>query len=79
MRLSRRALLTAAAGAPLISAGAVAGGLAAAKRPVVSLHQDRPYIDFTGEAEPFVPPATSAGLKVAALEEERLRWLAPFG
>jgi hypothetical protein len=28
----------------------------AAGAPVVSFHMDRPYLDMTGRAEPYVPP-----------------------
>jgi hypothetical protein len=29
---------------------------AASPQPVISFHMDQPYVDYTGTAEPYVPP-----------------------
>lgn len=62
----------ASAGALLISSAsrpAVAPALAA----ILSFHLDQPYIDLSGTAEPFVPPAGArSGAPLAALSDEVL-------
>jgi hypothetical protein len=42
--------------------------------PVVSIHHDRPYLDTTGMAEPYLPPlGTRSGQPLAELSEEEYR------
>ena len=39
--------------------------------PVISFHMDQPYVDYTGTAEPYIPPAgarSAAG--IADLDDE---------
>lgn len=41
--------------------------------PVVSFHLDRPYLDFTGKAIPYLPPAGARGAEgLAGLSEADL-------
>ena len=41
------------------------------RAPVVSFHVDRPYIDTTGTATPYLPPAgTRSGQPIAELSDE---------
>ena len=35
----------------------------AAAAPVISFHMDQPYVDYSGTAEPYIPPA---GARAAA-------------
>jgi hypothetical protein len=45
-----------------------------ARGPVVSFHMDRPYIDPTGTAMPYLPPSgTRSGAPVARFSEETFR------
>jgi hypothetical protein len=62
----------AAAALPVAAAGASAD---APRRPaVVSFHIDRPYLDTTGMAEPYLPPrGTRSGQRLAELSELELR------
>jgi hypothetical protein len=47
------------------------GPVRPALRPVVSFHMDQPYVDYSGTAEPFVPPAGARSAQfIAALDEE---------
>jgi hypothetical protein len=47
---------------------------AANPTPVVGFHMDRPYLDLTGTAEPYHPPAgLRSGQALAALSETQ--WL----
>ena len=44
------------------------------RMPVVSFHHDRPYLDTTGMAEPYLPPlGTRSGQPLAELSEEEYR------
>jgi hypothetical protein len=44
------------------------------KKPVVSFHMDRPYIDRSGTAMPYQPPpGTCSGEPAARLSEEAFR------
>jgi len=77
--LTRRNFIaqTAGAGAALGVASAfpfaaLAG--APSPRPVVSFHMDRPYIDATGTAVPYIPPdGLRSGEPAARLSEEQFR------
>jgi hypothetical protein len=43
--------------------------------PVVSIHMDQPYLDWSGTATPYYPPpGARAGQTVAPLDEESLRF-----
>jgi hypothetical protein len=50
------------------------GGLAPTPRaPVVSFHVDRPYLDTTGKAQPYLPPrGTRSGQQLAELTHVEL-------
>lgn len=44
------------------------------RKPVVSFHMDRPYIDPTGTAMPYLPPSGArSGAPVARFSEETFR------
>ncbi|MGC2417005.1 MAG: twin-arginine translocation signal domain-containing protein [Candidatus Acidiferrales bacterium] len=44
------------------------------RKPVVSFHMDRPYLDPTGTAMPYRPPGGArSGAPVARLSEETFR------
>jgi len=74
-----------AAGAAAIGAFTLTPGAAAlaadcsassppARRPVVSFHMDRPYIDPTGTAMPYLPPSGArSGAPAARFSEEAFR------
>jgi hypothetical protein len=66
------------------AAGAAAAAIAVApeicaagpvrRRDVVSFHMDRPYVDHTGTAMPYLPPAGArSAAAVAHLSEEAFR------
>jgi len=60
------------------AAAALPAGLArsmtAARAPVVSIHMDQPYVDVTGRALPYLPPAgMRGGAAVAHLNEREIR------
>ena len=43
-------------------------------KPVVSFHMDRPYLDLTGTAMPYLPPdGVRSGAPVARFSEEAFR------
>jgi len=66
------AAMRAAQGA--IALGGRAPGEHAERRPVVSFHMDRPYIDPTGTAEPYLPPhGARSGEHAARLDEATFR------
>ena len=45
-------------------------------RPVVSFHMDQPYVDYTGTAEPYVPPAGARSAQfIASLSDEAIATL----
>jgi hypothetical protein len=45
-----------------------------ARKPVVSFHMDRPYVDPTGTAMPYLPPSGArSGAPVARFSEEAFR------
>jgi hypothetical protein len=45
-------------------------------RPVVSFHMDQPYVDHTGTAEPYVPPAGARSAEfIASLSDEAIATL----
>lgn len=51
-----------------------AAGTIARPQPVVSIHMDQPYLDWTGTAMPYYPPAgVRSGEVLAKLSEESLR------
>jgi hypothetical protein len=53
---------------PLVAA---ANPKAPAREPVVSFHMDQPYLDMTGTAVPYIPPAgTRSGQPLAELSAE---------
>ena len=59
----------------------VAGGNGAAARlaPVVSFHLDQPYLDLTGRAIPYLPPAgLRSAQPLAQLSEHALRSAHPY-
>jgi hypothetical protein len=61
-------------GVPRAAAAAPAAPRTAAamRAPVVSFYMDRPYLDPTGMAEPYVPPAGArSGQPLAALSDEQ--------
>jgi len=59
--------------ATIAFAGA-ADALQPARKPVVSIHMDRPYVDWTGTAEPYYPPrGTRSAEPAARLSEEAFR------
>ncbi len=44
------------------------------RNPVVSFHMDRPYLDTTGTAMPYLPPGGArSGAPVARFSEEAFR------
>jgi hypothetical protein len=46
----------------------------ASRRPIVSIHMDQPYLDWSGTAMPYYPPAGSRSAQILAkLDEESLR------
>lgn len=48
--------------------------------PVVGFHMDRPYLDPTGLAEPYVPPSgTRSGQMLAELSESEFLSRHPYG
>jgi hypothetical protein len=50
---------------------AAANFIAPAPEPVVSFHMDQPYLDMTGTAVPYIPPAgTRSGQPLAELSAE---------
>ncbi len=52
----------------------------ARREPVVGYHMDRPYLDPTGLAEPYVAPAgTRSGQVLAELSESEFRSRLPYG
>jgi hypothetical protein len=69
--------------ANLAAAGALAalplpaelcGEMRFAAHPVVSIHMDQPYVDWTGRALPYLPPAgVRAGAPIAHLTEAEFR------
>jgi hypothetical protein len=53
---------------------------AAPRAPVVGFRMDRPFLDPTGMAEPYVPPAgTRSGQVLAELSESEFLSRHPFG
>ena len=76
--LTRRGFIgvLAGAGAALTSIPYVHLGAARSvcSHPVVSIHMDQPYLDWTGTAVPYYPPlGTRSAQIVASLDEESLR------
>jgi hypothetical protein len=48
----------------------------ATSRPVVSFHMDQPYVDYSGAAEPYVPPVGArAAEHIASLSDEMIATL----
>jgi len=89
-RLSRRAFVAAAAAAgaaasmspsTLLGEGARPDARAGVPAvPVVGFHMDRPYLDPTGMAEPYIPPAgTRSGQALAELSESEFLRRHPYG
>ena len=59
--------------------GAAAFGNAVLLAPVVSFHLDQPYLDLTGRAIPYLPPAgLRSGQALAQLSEFALRSAHPY-
>jgi hypothetical protein len=53
------------------SLAAAASSKVPAREPVVSFHMDQPYLDMTGTAVPYIPPAgTRSGQPLAKLSAE---------
>ena len=47
-----------------------------APRPVVSFHMDQPYVDYSGTAEPYVPPAGARSAQfIASLDDATIATL----
>ena len=45
----------------------------AEQQPVVSFHMDQPYIDYSGTAEPYVPPVGArSAAHAASFDEETI-------
>lgn len=45
-------------------------------RPVVSFHMDQPYVDHSGTAQPYVPPAGARSAEhIASLNDELIATL----
>ncbi len=54
--------------------GTPRGPPSASRPPVVSFHIDRPYLDLSGTAEPYIPPAgTRSGQPAATLSDTEFR------
>lgn len=65
---------TGAAIAAFAAEPAVWAAASPARRPVVSIHMDQPYVDLTGLALPYLPPAgVRAGAPVSELTETEIR------
>lgn len=86
--LSRRAFVAALAGGAFGVAFPHAFGIAAESslassaplRPVVGFFMDRPYLDLSGTAQPYIGPAgTRSGQALADLSETEYRSLHPYG
>lgn len=46
------------------------------QRPVVSFHMDQPYVDYSGTAEPYVPPVGARSAEhIASLDEATIATL----
>jgi len=75
--LTRRefvAQLAAASVAATALPSRVGAHLTGARSPVVSIHMDQPYLDVTGRAVPYLPPAGLRGAApVAHLNEREIR------
>ncbi len=58
----------------MAQAGIFAVAQSGARAAVVSIHMDQPYVDVTGRALPYVPPAgVRAGAPVDNLSEAEFR------
>ena len=66
---------------PLVAIPPRAAALGKGARPlIVSFHVDRPYVDRSGCAEPYRPPAgTRSGAGAADLSETDFRRRHPYG
>jgi len=77
--VAQLAVAGAAIGALTLTPGAAALAEAPAssrqnRKPVVSFHMDRPYIDPTGTAMPYLPPGGArSGAPAARFSEEAFR------
>ena len=75
--LTRRefvAQLAAAGAAAAALPSRVSAHLTGARGPVVSIHMDQPYLDVTGRAVPYLPPAGArGGAPVAHLSDLEIR------
>jgi hypothetical protein len=50
------------------------------RKPVVGFYMDRPYLDPSGMAEPYIPPAgTRSGQVLAEMSESEFRSRHPYG
>ncbi len=53
------------------AASAARANAAVPRTPVVTFYMDRPYLDWTGTAEPYIPPAGArSGQPLADLSDE---------
>ncbi|HTW25185.1 MAG TPA: twin-arginine translocation signal domain-containing protein [Candidatus Baltobacteraceae bacterium] len=60
--------------APGAAVFAEAANVASVRKPIVSFHMDRPYVDWTGTAEPYYPPVGARSAEAASrLSEEAFR------
>jgi hypothetical protein len=77
--VAKLAVAGAAIGAFALAPGAASLAEASASpvqahKPVVSFHMDRPYLDPTGTAMPYLPPSGArSGTPVARFSEEAFR------
>jgi len=87
--LTRRDFVAVVAAAAGVVANPLRGALrtlgsstpvSARRKPVVGFHMDRPYLDPSGMAEPYLPPAgTRSGEILAQLSETEFLSLHPYG
>ena len=76
---TRRGLFRGGAAVATATATGVPALPAAAAKPVVSLHMDQPYVDWSGKAAPFHGTPGARGAAFAAdLDEAELRRLEPY-
>lgn len=79
------AIAAVSAGAALLAGAVQAGGRSLEgvaprettgrpRPPLVSFHIDRPYLDFSGTAEPYIPPAGARSAEPAAALSDAEFW-----
>ncbi len=60
-----------ATAADAAAASAARASAAAPRTPVVTFYMDRPYLDWTGTADPYIPPAGArSGQPLAEVTDE---------